>query len=100
LANHARFLQREARAAIARGEFTRASALIGDAELLAEDVHSLVGDMERRELGELARLAIYDVRPEPAPAPRYRPEGRPHLARRMRIAIGAGLAMSLALAEW
>jgi len=96
LANHARHLQGEAREAIARGEFTRASALIGDAELLAEDVHGLVDDMERRELGELAMLAAYDVRGEAGLA------ARPALAppsRRTRIALAATLMMSLALVE-
>lgn len=96
LANHARRLQGEAREALARGEFTRASALIGDAELLAEDVHGMVGDMERRELGELAMLARYDVRSAAGPA------DRPPLAppsRRMRIAMAATLAMSFALVE-
>lgn len=94
LADHARKLQGEAREAIARGEFTRASALIGDAELLAEDVHGLVGDMERREIGELARLAAYDVRPSAVaactpPAPRGN----------WRLALGATIAMSFAITD-
>jgi len=93
LADHARRLQSDAREAIARGEFTRASALIGDAELLAEDVHGMVDDMERRELGELARLAAYDVRPAP-PAIRRKPNPR-----RLRIAIAASLALGLTLTE-
>jgi len=96
LADHARRLQGEAREALARGEFTRASALIGDAELLAEDVHCMVGDMERRELGELAMLAGYDVRPGTGPASRPAP---PPPSRRMRLALAATLAMSLALVE-
>lgn len=100
LANHARHLQREARDALARGEFTRASALIGDAELLAEDVHGLVDDMERREFGDLASLAAYDIRAEaerlpPRPARRLRV-----LPRTLRIALGASLAVSLALTEF
>ncbi|WP_073974843.1 hypothetical protein [Erythrobacter donghaensis] len=96
LANHARRLQREARDALARGDFTRASALIGDAELLAEDVHGMVGDMERRELGELAMLAAYDVRgaAEPAACPALAAPSR-----RMRIAMAATLAMSFVLVE-
>jgi len=96
LANHARRLQGEAREALARGEFTRASALIGDAELLAEDVHGMVGDMERRELAELAMLAALDVRAAADPAT------RPALAppsRRARLALAATLAMSFALVE-
>jgi len=96
LANHARRLQGEAREALARGEFTRASALIGDAELLAEDVHGMVGDMERREMGELAMLAALDVRAAAEPATR---SPRASSRRRMRIAMAATLAMSFALAE-
>lgn len=94
LADHARRLQSDAREAIARGEFTRASALIGDAELLAEDVHGIVGDMERRELGDVAMLAAYDVRPAPPAALRPAPG-----ARRLRIAIAATLALGLTLTE-
>lgn len=96
LANHARRLQGDARDAIARGEFTRASALIGDAELLAEDVHGLVGDMERRELGQLAAMAAYDVRDSATPAPH---RGLASPSCRWRIAIAAMLALSLALVE-
>jgi hypothetical protein len=98
LADHARKLQGEARAAIARGEYTRASALIGDAELLAEDVHALVGDMERREIGELAQLAAYDVRAASVTPP----AGAglcPPPSRRMRLMLGATLALGLALTE-
>jgi hypothetical protein len=94
LADHARKLQSEAREAIARGEFTRASALIGDAELLAEDVHGIVDDMERREMGELGLLAAYDVRPAAPPIVRRKPDGR-----RLRIAIAASLALGLTLTE-
>lgn len=96
LADHARRLQGDARDAIARGEFTRASALIGDAELLAEDIHCLVGDMERRELGELATMSAYDVRAIAKPATR---RSLTPSTRRLRIAIAATLAISLALVE-
>lgn len=96
LANHARKLQGEARDALERGEFTRASALIGDAELLAEDVHGMVGDMERRQLGDLSMLATYDIRALAAAAPLRLP---PPPRRSLRLAIGATLAMSLALTE-
>lgn len=99
LADHARYLQGEARAAIGRGEFTRASALIGDAELLAEDVHFLVCDMERREISGLAALTAYDVRSDAVPQPCQRPDDAAPAPRRLRIAIAASLAMSLALVE-
>lgn len=85
LADHARKLQGEARDALERGEFTRASALIGDAELLAEDVHGMVGDMERRQLGDLSMLATYDIRALAAAVPvRLPPAAAPQPAPRDR----------------
>jgi hypothetical protein len=93
LADQARKLQREARRAIAQGDYSRASALIGDAELLAEDVHGLVDDIEHREtdrlIGHAAAETEARIRPAAVPLPR----------RRLRLAIGASLAMSLALTE-
>lgn len=96
LADHARKLQREARSAIAQGDYARASALIGDAELLAEDVHGLVDDIEHHETDRLLGLAAADV----AAADKARRGTRPAPSRRgLRVAIGASLAMSLALVE-
>lgn len=94
LADHARRLQAEAREAIARGDYDRASALIGDAELLAEDVHILVDDIEHRETDRLMGLAAQAAEAAAA-ARRLLPRPR----RALRIAIGATLAMSLALTE-
>ena len=97
LAEEARRLQREARSALEQGEFTRASALIGKAELLAEDVHNLVGDFERHEMDGLMALAAYDVRAKDKP-----PRKRFRLSlpsRRARIALGTSIAASLALTE-
>ncbi len=100
LAEEARRLQQEARGALEAGHYTRASALIGDAELLAEDVHHLVGDIERREFGCLMTLDDYDVR-DVAPLVPPRSQMRLMLpSRNLRLAIGTSLAMSLALAEW
>ena len=92
LANHARHLQHEARDAIARGDYAQASALIGDAELLAEDVPDLVDDIEDRHSSALAGMAAPDDA-DPAKAATNR---RP---RTLRMAIGASLALSLALVE-
>ncbi|MFY7744189.1 MAG: hypothetical protein ACOVQY_02110 [Erythrobacter sp.] len=92
LADHARRLQREAREAIARGDYTRASALIDDAELLAEDVHGLVDDFEHRETDRMMGHAAAEAEARRA---RPMPLRRPALG----LAIGAGLAMSLALVE-
>ena len=92
LADHARQLQREAREAIARGEYGRASALIGDAELLAEDVHDLVDAIEDRHAGALDGMAAQDQAARAETAPARRP-------RALHMAIGASLAMSFALVE-
>lgn len=94
LANHARKLHNEARSAIAQGDYARASALIDDAELLAEDVHALVDDIEHRQNDRLLGLAAA------AAADRARRGARPASSRRgLRAAIGASLAMSFALVE-
>jgi hypothetical protein len=92
LADHARQLQHDAREAIARGDYGQASALIGDAELLAEDVHGLVDDIEDRHAGALMGMPAQD-NAAPAKSARSR---RP---RALRVAIGASLAMSFALVE-
>jgi hypothetical protein len=92
LADHARQLQREAREAIARGDYARASALIGDAELLADDVHGIVDDFEHREANRMMGLAAAEAE---ATRSRLR-KSRPC---RLRLAIGASLAISLALVE-
>lgn len=95
LAQHARKLQREARTALAQGDYARASALIGDAEMLAEDVHGLVDDIEQRQSDEFAQLGGATG----APAA----QGRRLLSGarlcKLGAALGAGLAISLALVE-
>lgn len=104
LANHARTLQTEAHRAFERGDYTRASRLIGDAELLAEDIHDLVAAMERSEMGSLSRLATYDIRPEPEPEPDAAPQPParrlPFSPRALGLAIGASLAFSFAISEF
>lgn len=99
LADEAKRLQREAGSAFERGDYTRASALIGDAELLAEDVHNLVGELERREIGGLMTLALYDVRASAQPAPQSWWE-RLSPSRSVRLAISTSLAISVALTEY
>jgi hypothetical protein len=94
LAEHARKLQGEAREAIARGDYSRAAALIGDAELLAEDVHGLVDDIEHRAADRMMTAAAREA------AGRAQGSGTRSGSRRgLRVAIGASLAMSLALVE-
>jgi hypothetical protein len=95
LGDHARKLQHEARGAIARGDYARAAALIGDAEMLAADVRDLVDDFEERQTGTLLGLAA-QAQAEVGARPRRRilPERRG-----LRVAIGASLAMSFALVE-
>jgi len=100
LADHARQLQREACIALEQGDYVRATALLGDAELLAEDVHDLVIDIERREIGGLTTLDAYDIREAALPEP-ARTQTRLALpSRRLRAAIGASLLMGLVLTEW
>lgn len=100
LAQEARRFQQEARDALEQGHYTRATALIADAELLAEDVHHLASDIESRELGVLMTLDDYDVRDMALSVP---PRARMRLtlpSRSLRVAIGTSLVMSLALTEW
>lgn len=100
LADHARKLQTEARAALERGDYTRASALIGDAELLAEDVHDLVSHIERHEIGGLMALATFDVRANlPPVSPRAQWPFKPP-SRKLRLAFATTIALGLALAEY
>jgi hypothetical protein len=91
LADHARHLQQEARDAIARGDYARASTLIRDAELLADDVHGLVDDFEHREAARMMGHAAAEAQARRARLPLRR--------RGLKLAIGASLAMSLALVE-
>lgn len=100
LASHARRLQRQARAASECGQYARASRLLGDAELLAEDVHDMVLATERRAFADLARLAEYDIRPEAEPAPAARTRRLPLGARALKLAIGASLTIGFALTEF
>lgn len=100
LADHARKLQTEARAALEQGDYTRASALIGDAELLAEDVHDLVSHIERREIGGLMTLAAYDVRANLPPVPPSTPMPFKPPSRKLRVALAATIALGLALVEY
>lgn len=103
LAGHARRLQAEARVALECGEYSRASRLIADAELLAEDVHDLVSSLERRESGALLRLGICDLRETAVPTvpavprPVRRISLTPHA---IRLALGASLTIGFALAEY
>ena len=100
LTHEARRLQQEAREALEQGHYNRATALISDAELLAEDVHQLVCDIERFEIGGLMMLAAYDVRDVAQPA-RLRSRMRMALPpRRVRVALGASLLIGLALGEY
>lgn len=97
LADHARLLQRQARDAMARGDYAHAAALIGDAELLAGDVHGLVEDIEHRETDRLIGHAAVDATVTMRGRARERNERGS--TRRLWFAIGASLAISLALVE-
>jgi len=95
LADRVRWLQYEAKNAIAQGDYARAAALIDDAEMLAEDVHGLVDDIEHRETDRLLGHAAGEAAAAHAPQRAILPRSR----RGLRVAIGASLAMSLALTE-
>ncbi|MFM7403151.1 MAG: hypothetical protein ACKO1N_03435 [Erythrobacter sp.] len=99
LADHARRLQREARDALARGDYRRASALVGDAELLAEDVHGLVEDIEHRQTDRLLGLAAQHLEATAAAEARRRRWRVAIPSRSVRLALGTGIAMSLALVD-
>jgi len=100
LASEARRRQRAAREAFDKGDYTRASALIGDAELLAEDVHDLVCDMARCDIDTLTMLAAFDVRNAGPTAASRKPRRLSLSPRGLRFAIGSSLAISLALSEF
>ncbi len=98
LADHASQLQREARAALTQGDYARAAALIDDAAMLAEDVHDLVDAIEARDGWVLRLLAARQADATPL---RDKPR-RPFFTlppRRVRLALGTSIAMSLALVE-
>jgi len=100
LADHARQLQREACIALEQGDYALATALLGDAELLAEDVHDFVIDIERRDIGGLLTLDAYDTREAALPEPARLQTRFALPSRRLRAAIGASLLMGLVLTEW
>lgn len=92
-------LRREARAAIEAGDLERARALTARAEQLAAQVGAGVDAMEQRQNDDVMLLvAAHHTR---SSAPRRRPcrwlPGR--RARKIGAVVGAGLAMSLVLAE-
>lgn len=93
---HAGKLRRQAREALRQGDNARAAALLDEAELLAADVGALVDAMEARQTGELVQLAVEHH----ALAERRRKQRLSPRSRRIGVALGAGLAMSLALVEW
>jgi hypothetical protein len=95
LADRVRWLEHEAKTAIAQGDYARAAALIDDAEMLAEDVHGLVDDIAQREADRLLGHAAGQAAAAHAPQRAIMPRSR----RGLRLAIGASLAMSLALTE-
>lgn len=98
LVTHASSLQREAHTALQQGDYERAAELIDDAEMLAVDVGALVDAMEERQIHDLMALAaehhagtVSSVNPR---KPMFGPRSR-----RVGVALGAGVAMSLALVE-
>lgn len=95
LVDHANRLRREARAAFDAGDYERAAALLAHAEMLAADVGDLVNAIEERQGADMMRLAAseqHDAAPTRRPVLTAR-------TRKLGAALGASLAMSLALVE-
>ncbi|MCL9983421.1 MAG: hypothetical protein NBV60_09720 [Erythrobacter sp.] len=97
LVEHASRLRREARAAFDAGDFERAAALLAHAEMLAADVGDLVDAIEERQSADMMRLAA-SRQHDAAAAPPRRPAFTAR-TRKLGAAIGASIAMSLALVE-
>jgi hypothetical protein len=91
-------LRREARAAIEAGDLARARALTARAEQLAAEVGAGVDAMEQRQSDDVMLLVAAHHTRSTAPrrTPRWLPGPR---ARKIGAAVGASLAMSLALVE-
>jgi NTP pyrophosphatase (non-canonical NTP hydrolase) len=95
LVKHANRLRQEAREAFDAGDYERAAALLTQAEMLAADVGELVDAIEERQGADMMRLAAsgqYDAAPTRRPVLTVR-------TRKLGAALGASLAMSLALVE-
>lgn len=90
-------LRREARAAIEAGDLERARALTARAEQLAAQVGAGVDAMEQRQSDDVMLLvAAHHTRSSAPRARRWLPGPS---ARKIGAAVGAGIAISLALAE-
>lgn len=96
LVEHASSLRRAARAAYDAGDYEGAATLLARAEMLAADVGDLVDAIEERQNTDLMRLAA-EQRAEGGEGARRR--GFPLPRGKLGVAIGASLAMSLALVE-
>lgn len=92
-------LRREARAAIEAGDLKRARALTARAEQLAAQVGAGVDAMEQRQNDDVMLLVAAQHTRSPAPRPRIRRWIPGPRARKIGVAVGAGLAISLVLAE-
>jgi len=91
-------MRREARAALQAGDLERARALIARAEQLAAQVGAGVDAMEQRQNDDVMLLvAAHHSRPS---TPRRTGRLLGTRARRIGAVVGAGLAVSLALAEF
>lgn len=101
LADHARSLQRDARAAIKQGDFERAEALIDSAQMLAREIGGLVSEMDAGYAQECLRQLADEQAAVDRFTKRKPPSATPLVNRLKRIgtAIGVSLAGSLALIE-
>jgi hypothetical protein len=102
IADHARSLQSEARAALQQGDFARAEALIECAGMLAYDVGSLVDELEERQLRDCLQLLAEEQAKmdDWANAGAAGKRASRRWLKRISAALGAGVAISFALVEY
>jgi hypothetical protein len=97
LVKHANRLRRDARAAFDDGDYERAAALLTHVEMLAADVGDLVDAIEDRQNTDMMHLAASEQ--DAAAGGRARRLMLTPRARKIGAALGATVAMSLALVE-
>lgn len=96
---HAVELRREARAAFNAGDYERAARLLDRAEMLADDVGDLVDAIEERQTTDVMRRVAEHHAAAGAGASRLWQRIFATRARKVSAMLGAGLALSLVLAE-
>lgn len=99
LMEHAGQLRAEARVAFEAGDYERAAMLLDRAEMLADDVGELVDAIEERQTTDVMRMVAEHHAAASVRASRLWQRTFPTHARKLGAALGASIAMTLALAE-